>query len=324
MEFLQTFLRLLAFDRLRLVDNQNRIRLGDDINRSAGTELVELHVNASRVLSAGVKRLRIDNHHIDGAVGGKTIYLSKLRGVVDEKAYLLPVFLGKVVLRHLKRLVNALADGDRRHDHDELRPTVGLIQLVHGLDVGIGFSDAGLHLDGQVVFAFELLGRLDLPITLDLPDMLKYLSVGQFWHDLCVRPAREVIVLVHAELIGSGSSIHHVGGREVWLPGKDIHDGFGGVSLKLLMLELQLHSATSLNDLDSCIRRKGLENLADIDLLRAADKTGVTEHGAQRLTLRNRLDNRLWHVLVKACNQIPIVIGMHLAAVNCFRSVRKR
>ena len=127
MEFLQTFLRLLAFDRLRLIDNQNRIRLGYDIDRAAGTELVELHVNASRVLSAGVKRLRVDNHHIDGAVGGKTVYLSKLRGVVDEKAYFLPVFLGKVILRHLKRLVNALADGDRRNDHDELSPAVCLV-----------------------------------------------------------------------------------------------------------------------------------------------------------------------------------------------------
>jgi hypothetical protein len=42
------------------------------------------------------------------------------------------------------------------------------------------------------------------------------------------------------------SSVHHVGGREEWLPGKNIHDGFGGVSLKLLKLELQFHSATPL------------------------------------------------------------------------------
>ena len=98
--------------------------------------------------------------------------------------------------------------------------------------------------------------------------MLKHLPVGQFWHDLCVRPAREVIVLGQAELIDSGSSVHHVGGREIWLPGKNIHDGFGGVSLELLMLELQLHSAASLNDLDSCIRSKKLKYLTYVNLLR--------------------------------------------------------
>lgn len=97
---------------------------------------------------------------------------------------------------------------------------------------------------------------------------------------------------------------------------QNIHDGFGGVSLKLLMLELQLHSATSLNDLDSCIRRKGLEYLADINLFRAAGEAGVTEHGTKRLTFGNGLDNRLRHVFIKACNQIPVIVGVNRASFD--------
>ena len=62
-----------------------------------------------------------------------------------------------MILRHLERLVHALADSDARYDNDELCPAIRLVELVHSLDVGIGFSDAGLHLDGQVVFALERL-----------------------------------------------------------------------------------------------------------------------------------------------------------------------
>ncbi len=37
------------------------------------------------------------------------------------------------------------------YHHDKLAPAVVLVQLEHGLDVGVGLAHAGLHLDGEVV-----------------------------------------------------------------------------------------------------------------------------------------------------------------------------
>ena len=158
----QPFLRLFSFDRLRLVNNQNWVRLCNDVNRATGTELVQLHVNTPCVLTLGIERLRVDNHDIDGAVRCKAVNLRELGRIVDEEPDLLAVFLRKMLLRHLKGLINALADGDARHDHDEFAPTIVLVQFIHGLDVGIRFTNTCFHLNGQIVASFQLFGRLDL------------------------------------------------------------------------------------------------------------------------------------------------------------------
>ena len=73
-----------------------------------------------------------------------------------------------MILRHLKGLINALADGNARHDHDEFAPAVVLVQLIHGLDVGIGLADAGFHFNRQIITTFQLIRRLDLVGTLHL------------------------------------------------------------------------------------------------------------------------------------------------------------
>ena len=73
-----------------------------------------------------------------------------------------------MLLRHLKGLINALADGNARHDHDEFAPTIVLVQLIHGLDVGISLADACFHLNGQVIATFQLVRWLDLICALHL------------------------------------------------------------------------------------------------------------------------------------------------------------
>ena len=75
-------------------------------------------------------------------------------------------------LRHLKRLIDALADGNARHDHDELAPTIVLVQLIHGLDVGISLTNTCFHLNGQIVATFQLIRWLDLICALYLLQML--------------------------------------------------------------------------------------------------------------------------------------------------------
>ena len=168
----QPFLRLFSFDRLRLVNNQNWVRLCNDLNRATGTEFVQLHVNTPRILTLGIERLRVDNHDIDGAVRCKAVNFRELGRIVDEEPDFLAVFLCEMILRHLKGLINALADGDARHDHDELAPTIVLVQLIHRLDVGIGLANARLHFNRQVVATFQLVRWLDLIGTLHLLQML--------------------------------------------------------------------------------------------------------------------------------------------------------
>ena len=75
-----------------------------------------------------------------------------------------------MILRHLKGLINTLADGNARHDHNELAPAVVLVQLIHGLDVGIGLADAGFN--RQIITTFQLVRRLELIGALYLLQML--------------------------------------------------------------------------------------------------------------------------------------------------------
>ena len=78
-----------------------------------------------------------------------------------------------MLLRHLKRLIHTLADGDAGYHNDELAPTIVLVQLVHGLDVSIGLANAGFHLNGQVVMPLQTLRGLDLSYTLHLLQMFQ-------------------------------------------------------------------------------------------------------------------------------------------------------
>ena len=137
-EFLQTLLGLLAFNGLRFVNNQNRIGLGNNIDRTAGTEFVQFHVNSSGILALGVECLGVNNHNIDGVIRSEAVNLRKLCGVVDEEANLLPVFLCKMLLGHLEGLVDTFTDSHAQYNHDELTPTVVLVQFIHGFDIGVG------------------------------------------------------------------------------------------------------------------------------------------------------------------------------------------
>ena len=242
-ELLQSFLRLLTLHRLRLVDNQNWVRFCNDVNRTTGTELVQLHVNTPRVLTLGIERLRVDNHDIDGTVRRKAVNFRELGRIVDKEPDFLAVFLRKMLLRHLKGLINALADGNARHDHDELAPTVMLVQLIHGLDVGIGLANARLHFNRQVVATFQLVRRLDLIGTLHLLQMFQNQLVGKLRHNAFITPAGKIRVI--RERLLTVASVHHVGRREVGLPGKDVNNCFCRIRLKFLMFELQLQSSTS-------------------------------------------------------------------------------
>ena len=123
-------------------------------------------------------------------------------GAVDKEAYLLPVFLCKMFLGHLEGFIHTLPDGHAGHYNNEFTPTVVLVQLEHSFDVGVGFTDAGLHLNGEVIAvgpALQLVRRLDLVGALDFVQLLQYLSVGEY--DLLVAESREVPFFIDTNLV---------------------------------------------------------------------------------------------------------------------------
>ena len=149
-------------------------------------------------------------------------------------------------LRHLKGLINTLADGNARHDHNELAPAVVLVQLIHGLNVGIGLADAGLHFNRQVVATFQLIRRLDLISTLHLLQMFQNQLVGKLRHNAFVAPAGRFLFFFYGylrrfltvRLYFLVASVYHIGRREVRLSGKDVNNCFCRIRLKFLMFEL--------------------------------------------------------------------------------------
>ena len=243
-EFLQPFSGLLALHRLGLVNDQNWVSFSDNINGPAGTKFIQLHVNPAGILAFCIERLGIDNHHIDGAVRRKAVDLRQLGGVVYKKAYLLPIFLGKMLLGHLKGLIHALSDSYAGNDNNKFAPAVVLVQLEHGLDVGVGLAHTGLHLNGEVVAvgpSLQLVRRLDLVGALDFVQLLQNPLVGQLRHDPLVAESGEVPFFIDTDLIVAAASVHHIGGGQIGLSGKDIHNGPGRVGLEFLVSVLKSH-----------------------------------------------------------------------------------
>ena len=150
LELWQRLHRRRAFHLLRLVQDQDRPVRGDHVDGLARLEVVQLFIDAPVVGPACVERLDIDHHHVNAGVGRKALQLVQALGIVDEEPCLLAVAFREVVGRDLKRLVDAFANGDRRHHDDELRPAVPLVHLEEGLDVAVGLASAGLHLDVEV------------------------------------------------------------------------------------------------------------------------------------------------------------------------------
>ena len=243
-KFLQPFPGLLALHRLRFINNQNRVGFSDNVNGPAGTELVQLHVNPAGILTFGIECLGIDNHYVDGAIRRKAVNLRQLSGVVDEESYFLPVLLGKMLLGHLKGFIHALPDGHAGNDNNKLAPAVVLVQLEHGLDVGVGLAHTGLHLNGEIVAvgpSLQLVRRLDLVGALDFVQLLQNPLVGQLRHDPLVAESGEVPFFIDTDLIVAAASVHHIGGGQIGLSGKDIHNGPGRVGLEFLVSVLKSH-----------------------------------------------------------------------------------
>ncbi len=248
MEFLKPLFRLFPFDRLGLVNDQDRISLGNNVNGPAGAELVQFHVNPSGIFAFGVKRLGIDDHYMDGTIRRKAVHLSQLGRIIDEETDFFPVLFSKMPLRHLERLIHAFTDGDAGDYNDKLAPAICPVQFIHGFDISIGFTHAGLHLNRQVIpipTAFQLIRRGNLVRTLDFLQLFQYHPVVQLRDDPVVAPAGIILFLIHPDLKRAPPFVHHVRRRQVGLPRKHVCDRFCSIVLKFLMLILNPHGITS-------------------------------------------------------------------------------
>ena len=84
----------------------------------------------------------------------------------------------EMLLRHVDALEHAFADGDARHDDDELSEAVGLVQLEDGAEIDVGLAGAGLHLDGKLA-ALKRRDLLDVVCFLDRMDVLENFVIRQ-------------------------------------------------------------------------------------------------------------------------------------------------
>ena len=234
-KFFQAFLRLLAFYRLRFINDNYRIGPGNNIDRPATAKLVQLHINTACILTLDIKCLRVDDHYIYRAVRSKAVDLCQPVRVINKKTNLLTVFLRKMFLCHLKGFINTFANSNTRYDHNIFTPAITLVQLVHGFDVSVCFTDTSLHLYSQIVSALQLIRWFYLVISLYFIDIFQYDAIIQFRHDTLIVPA---CILYQRTLPLLMPFIDQISRGQIRLAGKHITYCFCRIGLELLMFKL--------------------------------------------------------------------------------------
>ncbi|EKD97833.1 MAG: hypothetical protein ACD_23C00718G0001, partial [uncultured bacterium] len=146
----QRIQRLAAFHLLRLIQEHDGPVGADDVNGPAGLEIVQLFINATRILARGIEGLHVNHHDVDARVAGKAFQVVQLLGVVNKEPGALFVVVQKVLRCDFQRLVHALTNGNAGHHHNELAPPIAGVQLEHAFDVAIRLAGAGLHFHVQI------------------------------------------------------------------------------------------------------------------------------------------------------------------------------
>ncbi len=131
---------------MRLVDDEHRTDGGQRLHIALGVaEQVGFHPALVDELAVARERLVGRHHHRQPHVGRVDEALDRLVGVVDDVDLLVVVFPRKKSRCGLQAFECALANGVARHQHDELRQLVLLVQPVDGFDESERLAGAGLH-----------------------------------------------------------------------------------------------------------------------------------------------------------------------------------
>ena len=263
-EGLQRLLRHVAAHLLGFIHDDDRAICGNDVNRAAALKFVALRVDNARFLAPAIlfqrsgEGLRVDNHHIDAAVGRKAVQMVQVGAGIDEEPRLLAVMLHEMVNGNLEGLLHTLANGDRRHDHDELAPAIVLVQLEHRFDIHIGFARAGFHFHIQRTASQPLRkgsGLINLVVLLHVADVFQQLLIGQLQHFVQIAG---IVYFIHRNLIRRKQAYLLIHRREhrlylaqiaaighaigIGLSFERPHNAFDGVGLVLLYLKSKFHS----------------------------------------------------------------------------------
>ena len=169
---------------------------------------------------------------MNAVIRSKGINLSKLLRVVDEVLHTLTIFSSKVFCHTLKTLEHAFADGNTGHYNHKFRPTIAGVQLVHGLDVGIGLTRTCFHLDGKgASVALQMLHGLQSFCHLYTTHILANAFIVKYKGQIA-----EAVETERTKLVQEGAAAVVFG-----LSLKYVAHAFGGFRLKALMFISYFH-----------------------------------------------------------------------------------
>ena len=194
-----------------------------------------------------------DRHHhdLDVRAGGEVAHLAELGGVVEE---VLEGGVGvegaEVLLGDLERLVDALLDGHRRHDDDELGEAVAPVQLEDRAQVDVGLARAGLHLHGEIAGG-QRGGRRQAVAELDVVQVGQEFVIQQGAGGCrCRGRSRQPPwPCCGPKSFGDGEL-----GAADFLPAEEVADRSMAELVVEVGLEVQFHGRTPLQACESCSR----------------------------------------------------------------------
>lgn len=233
-------------DGLRLVDDDDGIRAGDELDGLAPVQPVVGAVDDVRlVLGLGVgeaaaERVDVDDHDLHGIARGKGADFVELRAVVDERVVgQVVVEVREMVAGDLDGFPDTLLDGEVRHDDDEFREAVDFMELKERTQVDVRLARAGLHLDIEVLAVRQLLGGREAVLHLHAAQIFEDVGVGDF--EPVADALRRLVDTRHGELRRDGEDV-----RLALLPVEEADDGSDGGLLVVeggVKLEFHTHSA---------------------------------------------------------------------------------
>lgn len=82
------------------------------------------------------------------------------------------VFGDEMFRSDLESFLDALANGDARHDDDKFTPAVASVEFIHSFDIGVSFADARFHFDGEI-FTVKFFGERQIISGLNSAQIFK-------------------------------------------------------------------------------------------------------------------------------------------------------
>ena len=123
----QAFLCRLASHFLRLVQDDDRTVRFDDIDWSAGAEIIQFCADPSCIFATGIECLDVNNHDVDVCTLAVIIDIRQLFGVIHKWSNNLAIIRLEVLPHGFEALLNALTNRNTRNNDNELTPAIQFI-----------------------------------------------------------------------------------------------------------------------------------------------------------------------------------------------------